>query len=153
MILYRITPKAYAHDLSGTGAMLYGGRWNKKGTRMVYTSGSLSLAALEIIANLSLDKLDRSLFCSEVEFPDHLEISELKKLPKDWNQFPYTSGTVSSGDIFLKKNGLCLKVPSAIIPSEFNYLLNPNHDQFSKIKLIDTRPLILDKRIIQKLNE
>jgi len=52
MVLYRITSKAYVRDLSGTGAFLYGGRWNKKGIRMLYTSGSLSLAALEIVVNL-----------------------------------------------------------------------------------------------------
>ena len=147
MILHRITTKAHVRDLSGTGAMLYGGRWNSKGVRMLYTSESLSLAALEIIANLSGDKLTKNLFCVELEFPDELAISVLDPLPEKWNEFPYNAGTINAGNSFIQKNGFCLKVPSAIIPSEFNYLLNPIHDDFDQVKFIDARPLILDQRL------
>ena len=151
MILYRIASKAHARDLSGTGALLYGGRWNKKGISLLYTSESLSLAALEIVANLSSSKLNRDLNCVEIDFPDHLKITVPKKLPPKWNSYPYSSETVNMGSEFVEKDGLCLKVPSAIIPSESNYLLNPNHDDFEYIQLMDARPLILDSRLIKNV--
>ena len=148
MILHRITTKPYINDLSGTGAMLYGGRWNKKGKRLVYTSESLSLAALEIIANLSSSRLN-NLYCVELEFPDQLEIQTIKSLPKQWHLFPYTGSTVEYGTNFINSGGLCLKVPSALIPTEFNYLLNPLHDQFNEIKIKDYRPFLIDQRLIK----
>lgn len=147
MILHRITTKAYASDLSGTGAMLYGGRWNRRGIRMLYTSESLSLAALEIIANINSNQLGVNLCCIEIDFPEALEYIFEEKLPEGWNAFPYTSGSVAFGTDYFKNGVLCLKVPSAIIPSEYNYLLNPLHDDFHKIKVVDVRPLILDQRL------
>lgn len=152
MVLHRITSKAHVHDLSGTGAMLYGGRWNGKGTRMLYASASLSLAALETVVNLSGNRLGQSLYCVELDFPDNLKISEIDTLPKDWSVYPHTSETVTLGNAFIRANGLCLKVPSAIIPSEFNFLLNPAHEDFHQIRLLDARPLLLDKRLIKHID-
>lgn len=149
MIVYRITSKAYARDLSGTGARLYGGRWNSKGVPALYTSGSLSLATLETIANLSGDKINNNLHCVELSLPDELPVKSHTRLPKQWNSFPYTAATVSLGDSFFRKGGFCLKVPSAIIPAEFNYLFNPMHDLFDQIKLLDTRPFLLDQRLLK----
>lgn len=148
MILYRIASRAFARDLSGTGALLYGGRWNSKGLRMLYTSQSLSLATLETIANLSGDKITKNLYCVELNFPDDLMIETVKNLPSDWRTFPYTAHTPKIGDDFIRKGRLCLKVPSAIIPSEFNYLLNPLHADFMKVKFVDARPFLLDKRLV-----
>ncbi len=147
MVLHRITTKPYVNDLSGTGAMLYGGRWNKKGIRMLYASESLSLAVLETIANLSSSKL-KNLYCVELEFPDDLEIQTIEKLPKQWNLYPYKRYTVEEGSHFVKQGGLSLKVPSAIVPTEYNFLLNPLHDDFYKIKVVDARPFLLDQRLI-----
>ena len=147
MILHRITTKAYANDLSGTGAMLYGGRWNRRGIRMLYTSESLSLAALEIIANINSSQLGVNWYCIEIDFSEDLEVTFEEKLPEGWNAFPYTSGSVAFGSDYFKIGALCLKVPSAIIPSEYNYLLNPLHKDFHKIKVVDVRPLILDQRL------
>jgi len=152
MILHRITSKAHSRDLSGTGATLYGGRWNGKGVRMLYTSASLSLAALETVVNLSGNRLGQRLYCVELDFPDELPISEIAELSKNWNVYPHTSDTVLLGNEFIKKGELCLKVPSAIIPSEYNYLLNPTHDDFFKVRFLDTKPLILDKRPVQNID-
>ncbi|MEQ9402084.1 MAG: RES family NAD+ phosphorylase [Cyclobacteriaceae bacterium] len=151
MILHRITSREHISDLSGTGAMLYGGRWNGKGVRMLYTSENLSLAALETVVNLSGTRLGQNLYCVELDFPDNLQLAEPEKLPKNWNHYPFTSEAVLIGNEFIKKNGLCLKVPSAIIPSEYNYLLNPSHEDFLKIRTVDARPLILDKRLIKPI--
>ena len=147
MVLYRITSKAYARDLSGTGAMMHGGRWNAKGVRMLYTSESISLAALEIIANLSGDKLTNNLFCVELELPDQTQIETIESLPTNWNTFPYSSDTVIMGSDFIKSEKLCLKVPSALVPQEFNFLLNPMHEDFNKVRFLDARPFILNKRL------
>ncbi|MCF6352583.1 MAG: RES family NAD+ phosphorylase [Cyclobacteriaceae bacterium] len=148
MIFHRITTKPYINDLSGTGAMLYGGRWNKKGIRVLYTSESLSLAVLETIANLSSSKLN-NLYCVELDFPGQLEIQPITNPPKQWNAFPYTYHTVDYGTKFIKQGGLCLKVPSSIIPTEHNYLLNPLHDDYYRIKVIDARPFLLDQRFMK----
>jgi len=148
MILYRITSRAYARDLSGTGAMLYGGRWNPKGLRMIYTSQSLSLATLETIVNLSGEQIPNNLYCVELELPDSEPITDLTQpLPPEWNTFPYSGITVVLGKDFLQSNQLCLRVPSAIIPTEYNYLFNPIHDDFIKVKIQDARPFILDQRL------
>lgn len=149
MILYRIASKSYIRDLSGTGALLHGGRWNSKGVRMLYTSHSLSLAALEIIANTSGNQLNNNLYCIELEFPDHLKVDILNPLPENWNKFPCSADSVNEGNKFIEKGGLCLKVPSAIISTEFNFLLNPLHDDFIQVKFLDARPLILDQRLFQ----
>lgn len=147
MILYRITTKAYARDLSGTGAMMYGGRWNPKGIRMLYTSQSLSLATLEVVVNLSGEKITNKLYCVELDFPDQLPIKSIDQLPKNWNTYPHEGATAKIGKAFIQSGALCLKVPSAIVTSEFNYLLNPMHDDFMKVRFIDARPFILDKRL------
>ena len=147
MILYRISSKVHARDLSGTGASLFGGRWNSKGVPMLYTSESLSLAALEVIANLSGDKLNKNLYCVEIDFPNNLTIDEIKVLQKGWSTYPYGAETVRIGNEFVNKGGLCLRVPSAIITSESNYLLNPRHEHFDLVKILDARPLILDQRL------
>ncbi len=149
MILHRIATPAHARDLSGTGAFLYGGRWNSVRTRVIYSCTSLSLAALETIANASSEKIKLSFYCIELDFPDHLQITVPDSLPDEWSAFPYTIGTVRIGDAFIKSGKLCLKVPSAIIPSEFNFLLNPLHPEFSQVKILDVRPLIFDHRLIK----
>lgn len=149
MILYRIARREHISDLSGTGAMLFGGRWNMKGVRALYTSSSVSLAVLEVIANLSSDKIDTGLFIAELGFPDEMHITKIEELPNDWNAYPYKSETVSFGTQFLKSGGLCLQIPSAIVPMEYNYLINPLHDDYLKIKLTDIRPLMLDKRLVK----
>lgn len=148
MILYRISRKLHINDLSGTGAMLFGGRWNKKGVCALYTSQSVSLAVLESIANLSAEKIDSGLHIAEIQLPANAKADEIQALPEEWNTYPHVAATVNYGTDFLKKGGFCLKVPSALVPTEFNYIVNPLHGDFSEIKIIDTRPLILDKRLM-----
>lgn len=150
MILYRISRREYINDLSGTGAFLYGGRWNSKGVRALYTSGSISLAILEIIANLSVEQINTGLYLAELEFPADLPITVINSLPENWNTHPHSGETVSYGSKFLKEGGLCLKTPSALVPSEYNYLLNPMHEEFLKIRLLDIRPILIDHRLFTK---
>lgn len=152
MLLYRISKSIYADDLSGTGAGLYGGRWNPKGFPMVYTAGSTSLAILEFLAhNFQLmPQLELTLATIEIQKEAGFEEVTSAKLPKNWNK-PMISQrfTQRLGAEFLKgKRAYALKVPSALAPREYNFLLNPNHPAHKKttiVKRIDN--FRLDNRI------
>jgi len=148
MLLYRITSRAYARDLSGTGAMLHGGRWNPRGMRMLYTSQSVSLAMLETLANLSSDHFQRNLVLVRLELPDALGYHEPSRLPEGWRSFPYTLQTMKLGAEFLQSDHVAMRVPSAIVPMEYNFLLNPLHEAFDQVKYLDSNPILLDKRLI-----
>ena len=148
MIVYRLTSKIHARDLSGTGAMLFGGRWNNKGQRMLYTSASIALATLEVIANLSSAKINLNMYLVEIEVPDSMGIDTINELPDGWNGFPHSYKTVELGSSFLKeKRNPCLCVPSAIVPYEYNFLFNPLHDEFEALAIKDTRPFMIDQRL------
>lgn len=150
MILYRLATAKYADDLSGEGAKLYGGRFNPVGIPAVYTSENISLCILEILVRASRHTAPDSYTLISIEIPD-TDICEIKlnKLKKDWqNDLDYTHGI---GQDFLKENkDLCLKVPSAVLPIEHNYVLNPSHAGFKKVKIIGTQLLQLDKRLFNK---
>lgn len=147
MVVYRITVKEYRKDISGTGAMLYGGRWNSKGRRLLYSASSLSLAALETAVNLPPGAIRKDFYCIEIALNNSLSIEEPTGLPRDWKSYPYSPYTVEIGDDFLKRGGFCLKVPSAVIETEYNYLINPEHPAFDQVHLQDIRPFIFDRRL------
>ena len=133
MKVFRISKCDFIDDLSGTGAALYGGRWNSKGTYILYTAASASLALLETIVHTSsFPKVD---FCIlELEIPEN-KILEMKvhQLPPDWKKFPSPSQLKKTGDNFCKdRKFLALKIPSVILPEEYNYLINPEHADFKK---------------------
>ncbi|MBC8048134.1 MAG: RES family NAD+ phosphorylase [Fimbriimonadaceae bacterium] len=153
MIVYRITRKKYSADLSGSGARLYGGRWNSIGKNVVYTSESISLAALEVLANMTVDSIPDDLQLITIKFADTIRITTIKlnQLPNNWSNAEPSYQLKKVGDLWLKKNKtLILKVPSAIIPQEHNYLINPSHLFFSKIKITDISDFSFDKRITSK---
>lgn len=149
MLLYRISLCKRAEDMSGTGAKLFGGRWNSVGVPMLYLASSRALAALEVLAHLTSIQ-DPESFCITVfEVPDN-SIEEVEKylLPKDWNTYPSPSSLKKIGDSFTKSNqSLLLKVPSAIVEDECNYLLNVNHPLLDKVKIIGSKPFLFDKRL------
>lgn len=131
MLLYRISNQKYVHDLSGRGAALFGGRWNPRGMPMVYTTGSISLACLEYLVHNFHVLATKSICLTKIRVnPSTLPSSmEQGSLPFDWQEKSYMpQSTQALGEQFLKENAsYVLKVPSAIVPSEFNYLLNPSH--------------------------
>ncbi|MNX57934.1 RES domain protein [compost metagenome] len=149
MLLYRISLCKRARDMSGEGARLFGGRWNSVGVPMLYLASSRALAALEVLAHFTTVQ-DPESFCMTVfDVPDH-SIEELEKhlLPKNWNSFPSPSLLKKKGDVFVKNNSsLLLKVPSAIVEDECNYILNVNHPLLAKVKIVDSKPFIFDKRL------
>ncbi len=146
MIMYRASIAKHADDLSGEGARLFGGRWNSAGIAGLYTSQYISLCILEIIVRADKHILPVDYKLIKLEIPDDL-ISEiqLKKLKADWSH--HLQYTQWIGEEFLKSNqSLALKVPSAIVPHEHNFLINPNHTSFKKLRIISIEPLDLDKR-------
>ncbi len=149
MLLYRISLCKRASDLSGTGAKLFGGRWNSIGVPMLYLASSRALAALEVLAHLTPIQ-DPEDFCITVfEFPES-SIEEIEKylLPENWNSYPAPSSLKKKGDAFVKANAsLLLKVPSAIVEDEYNYIVNINHPLLSEVKILGSKPFIFDKRL------
>ncbi len=148
MIVYRIANTAYSNDISGTGAKLLGGRWNSRGVPILYTSGHISLALLEMLVNTQFKDYAIPLDLLSIQFPDSIDLAEVssKKLKKDWiKDFEYTRFI---GDEFLKdRQRLVLKIPSAVIPEEHNFLLNPQHPEFKKVKILETRSFRTDVRL------
>ena len=152
MVVYRIEREKYlSNTLSGVGASMSNGfRWNSLYTRLVYSAESRALAMLEVSVHLDFSEdLPQDRYCVEIEIPDHIAIQEvsLDDLPHDWNAKPPARSTQTIGDDFVKlMDAAVLKVPSAIIPQEYNYLINPHHPAAAKIKVIKTTQLDFDSR-------
>lgn len=150
MILYRIAKCNYVTDLSGAGARLYGGRWNSVGRPMVYLASNRSLAVLEVLVHLS-PAIFPGGFCLAAFAVPSDSIIELQpgELPHNWQDILSPNQLKKTGDNFLKQQkGLLLKVPSAIVPEEFNYLINPLHPDAQNIKLIKQQPFSFDERLV-----
>lgn len=153
MIVYRIEREKYLKStLSGTGASISKGfRWNSINTKLVYTAESRALAMLEVSVHLDLSEdLPTDRYFVEIEIPDKIIIQEVKieDLPEDWNSKPPTLTTQTIGDDFVTQNeSAVLKVPSSIVPQEYNYLINPNHPDAKKIKVIKKISLNFDPRL------
>ena len=149
MKLYRIANSEYAVDLSGTGAKLYGGRWNRLGTAMVYLASSRPLAVLEVLVHLPATLIKTNFSIAEFEFTDDSIFEfDVNQLPENWNEFPAPTIMQALGEHFIKTNKfLLMKVPSAIVDNEFNYLLNPHHKLVTEIKLVSVKSFRLDQRL------
>jgi RES domain-containing protein len=151
MVVWRVTRKAHTQQpLSGEGARLYGGRWNHLGVPVVYASESLSLAVLEYLVNLSMPDLPDDLFSIRFLIPadfGHDEIST-DKLPYTWRTFPAPEALKDIGTEWTKTGDTpLLLVPSVVIPSERNCLINPKHAFARKIVVDRIEPFELDERL------
>lgn len=147
---YRLAKQNYAIDLTGKGAELTGGRWNSKGTAMVYTGQSRALCLAEIAVHVPIGIVPLNYYLTEIELPDKAEYFTVVKtsLPSGWNSFPHSQFTQEIGDNFIVTNKfLILKVPSAVVQGDFNFLINPKHPDFGLIKVIQTEPFNFDKRL------
>lgn len=131
-----------------------GYRWNSLHTRLVYTAESRALAILEIAVHLVLSEdLPADRYYAEIDIPATLTIQEVKieNLPDDWSSKAPTLTTQTIGDDFVFENkAAILKVPGSIVPQECNYLLNPNHPDARKIKVITKTPMLFDLRFKKK---
>ncbi len=148
--VYRIAKKAYIQDLSGEGARLYGGRWNKKGVVMLYTASNRSLATVEYLVNLPMALIPNDIAIIELILPSRLKIQTIqaKDLPKGWQSYPASYQLQEIGNRWISENKtLLLKVPSSVVQGEYNILINPNHVLFNKITISKIETLIIDKRL------
>lgn len=153
MIVFRLSKADFSKDLSGKGAQISGGRWNSKGVAMVYTSESRALCTTEIAVHTPLGNLPTNYDIISIEIPDDIKIEQLdiEKLPNNWRTFPHLYATQVIGNDFVKvAEFLVLKVPSVIVPGEFNYLLNPNHKDFVKLKILSVNSFNFDERLFLK---
>jgi RES domain-containing protein len=153
MIVYRLSRSIYAHDLSGKGAEKAGGRWNSKGVSVVYTSSSRALCVAEIAVHTPLGILPVDYYLVTIEIPDTVNIYEVSagSLPKDWRSIPHSGSTQKIGDAFIRENKfMVMKVPSAVVQGDFNYLINPFHKDFSRIKIVNTERFSFDDRLFLK---
>ena len=151
MIIYRLAVEAYKEDMSGTGSKLYGGRWNVPGHVAIYAAENISLTILEILVNADKNNIPPSYFLLKINVPDSLAIKTIKPsgLKDKWySDFEY-SQYIGSNFLESGKESI-LKVPSAIVKEEFDFLLNPLHADFKKISIKESIAFDLDVRLLKK---
>ena len=134
---------------SGEGAAATGGRWNSVGTKLVYTASSASLALLEVLVNLGSNAPLTGYVLIEIAFDEALvEQVTLSQLPRDWRKAPPTAAVQLLGDTWVREmRSAVLAVPSAVVPHEHNYLLNPLHSDFQRIRIGQPGPFPIDERL------
>ena len=148
---WRIVKQKYAATaFTGEGASRSGGRWNSRGTWVVYASGSKSLAALETLVHLNPPVLF-SYVSFRLDFPESLiETFPLEQLPADWTGHPPPPAVQLVGDAWVRSGSSpILALPSVIIPGETNFLLNPRHPAFPRIRIGPPEPFAFDQRLLK----
>ncbi len=147
---WRLVRAEHAADaFSGEGARLYGGRWNSPGRVVVYTCGHFATSVLEIMVHFRPLPATVEWMAVSCEFPETLvEQVEPADLPRDWRRVPPGPSTQDLGDAWLRgARSAVLAVPSAITPVETNYLLNPAHPDFARIRRTPPEPFDPDLRL------
>lgn len=136
--------------MSGFGASMYPGRWNKWGTPVLYTGSTPEIALLEYLVHLPAG-LSPSVEMLSIELPDD-SIEELnpEELPSNWHHYPAPSILADIGQVWIdRQSSIALKVPSCIIHSSRNYLLNCRHPRYGEVKIIEREEFRFDKRLLK----
>ena len=149
MYVYRICRSVYANDLSGLGAKMYGGRWNRPGLAVLYTSFARSLAILELLVHFeSKEALKLPYSIMKIQVPDDKIVwLDPSLLPKDTIKMNDTRLWNITQAHFLTQNTLALVVPSMVVPQEYNVLLNPQHAQYHECQVEHVENFQLDGRL------
>jgi RES domain-containing protein len=149
MLVFKVGKTRYSGDLSGEGARLHGGRWNHRNIPCVYCSESRALAVLEFSVNAGLEDIPWALSITAIEIPENvIRIVSLKELPANWQSLPAPASTKDFGSGLLARDDFAVfRLPSVVIPQEFNYLLNPKHPQSGKFKVRMVEDFNFDPRI------
>ncbi len=149
MIVYRIGHCEYINDLSGRGAALIGARWNSRDVYVLYTAQSRALSLLEVVVHIGKVPANNNYCMLTLDIPDtSIETISPAQLPADWTGNPPPDYLKKYGDNFIAAgNSLALRVPSVLMPEEYNFLLNPAHPDFKKVKIVSQRTLTLDDRL------
>lgn len=151
-VVWRIVTARYAESaFSGEGARLYSGRWNRKGVAVVYTAGSQSLAMLEMLVQ---DQPLRARYVMiPASLPESLAIERIVpgQLPEGWREGPARQELQALGSNWIRRQtSAVLAVPSAVIPDETNYLLNPTHPDFAAIEIGEPQDFVTDLRLLRQ---
>ena len=152
MEVYRLSREKFARALSGKGAAIKGARWNSIGVELIYTAANRSLAMAEVAVHFTLATLPVDYMMVTIFIPDDISLQKLTitDLPADWNTFPHPTTTQIIGDKFVSDNKYCvLQIPSAVTRGDYNILINYNHLDFKRIKIIATEKFPFDKRIFK----
>jgi RES domain-containing protein len=149
--IWRLVKTKYAAAaFDGEGARLYGGRWSSPGVRVAYGSSGIPLAILEVLVHLRASQFLRSYSLVSADVPDDLvAVLPESGLPPNWKQYPAPSDTTSIGDGWINRaTSAVLSVPSVIVESERNYLLNPQHPDFAHVSIAAPTPFTFDPRLL-----
>lgn len=151
--LFRIATSIHINDISGTGARIYGGRWNHQGYPVVYASGSRSLAALEFLVHVPMALAPEDLSILEINIIERVEIESVNEsqLPLNWRDYPAPEQLADIGTEWLKsKSSLLLEIPSAVVNKEVNILINPLHEDIKRISLVSVEKFSFDPRLMRE---
>lgn len=150
MKLYRLSREMYANSLSGAGSAFKGARWNSVGVEIIYTAESRALAMAEVMVHLTAATVPDDYMMIVLSTPDTMAMEEVSvsDLPSGWNVFPYLTVIQKIGDSFVRENRFpLLRVPSAVVPGDFNILINPHHADFRHIAIDNIEKFPFDTRI------
>lgn len=138
--------------MSGEGAYLHGGRWNNKGVRIVYLGTSIAQASMELLVHLGRADVLKTYLKMEVSFDEsYMQHIDIDDLPEDWAEPTMAPSVQAVGDSWVKdKTSLILQVPSAAVQGEYNYLINPLHDDFQHLKFGQITPFNYDPRLLKE---
>jgi RES domain-containing protein len=142
MVTFRLVPTQFAHDLSGAGSAKEPGRWNIEGIPALYTSSNRALAVCESLLGSSSTKADQ-LTLVTYEVPDDCPVLCLEPadLPRNWSANPPPDECQQLGSRHLDcEDYVAFRVPSSIVPDEYNFVLNPAFKQYERVKIRHTKP-------------
>ena len=148
--LFRISLSEHIDDITGTGAKIYGGRWNHAGYPVVYASGSRPLAALEFLVHVPMALAPENLSIVEINIQKNIKRESIKinQLPSNWRNYPAPEELANIGTNWIKsKSSLLLDVPSEVIDKEVNTLVNPLHPDIQFVYLVNIEKFSFDPRL------
>ena len=152
MLVYRLVRKKYGIQLSGVGAARSGNRWNSRGTEIIYTSGSRALAMAEVAVHLSIAMIPNDYVMLEIHIDDNTHILSIDatELDLNWNSHPPIKSTQLIGDQFIANHQYgVMKVPSAVVSGDYNYLINPRHADIKKVYVRGQQDFKFDRRLFK----
>ncbi len=157
MRIFRLCRRPFSRNprnpLDGRGGLFASGRWHTPRRLVCYASDSLALASLEILVHSEPDLVPRDLVAVEVSVPRGVRVEELDAgaLPRSWRQYPAPASLQRLGNAWLDRSSACvLRVPSALVPSESNFLINPVHSDIRKLRILRKAPFRFDPRLAER---
>jgi RES domain-containing protein len=150
LTLWRLVKARHAASaFDGEGARRYGGRWNSPGVRVAYASESASLAVLEVLVHLQSSAVLSSYALVALHVPPSLvEVLDASRLPPDWRASPPPVAVQALGDAWVRAGtSPVLRVPSVLVPIEANYVVNPAHPAFGRLRIGEPQPFTFDARL------